>query len=139
MTTTPAQPAYAQPSVKGPAEMFDGDVWFDLIVKGEEPSRLRMNSVHFTPGARTVWHSHAVGQTLYVIEGVALTQERGGEVLTLLPGQTISCPPGVEHWHGAHPDHLMTPLAVWEAPDPGSDQPESTWGEHVTAPGPPAG
>lgn len=53
--------------------MLAGDVWFDLIVKGDAPSRLRMNAVHFTPGARTAWHSHAVGQTLYVTEGVALT------------------------------------------------------------------
>jgi quercetin dioxygenase-like cupin family protein len=112
--------------------MFAGDVWFDQIVKGDAPSRLRMNAIHFAPGARTAWHCHAVGQTLYVTEGVALTQERGGQIVTLYPGQTVTCPPGVDHWHGAHPDHLMTHLAIWEAPEPGSDLEESTWGEHVT-------
>jgi quercetin dioxygenase-like cupin family protein len=132
MTMEQNQPAYPHASVKGPAEMFDGDVWFDQIVRNDEPSRLRMNAVHFAPGARTAWHSHAVGQSLYVTEGVALTQERGGEVVTLLPGQTVTCPPGVEHWHGAHPEHLMTHLAIWEAPEPGSGLEESTWGEHVT-------
>ncbi len=126
------QSNYPRPSVKGPPEMFTGDVWFDQIVKGEAPSRLRMNAVHFAPGARTAWHSHAVGQTLYVTEGVALTQERGGQVVILRPGQIVTCPPGVEHWHGAHPNHLMTHLAIWEAPEPGSDQEEYTWGEHVT-------
>jgi quercetin dioxygenase-like cupin family protein len=132
MTIDQDQPAYPGASVKGPAEMFAGDVWFDQIVKGDAPSRLRMNAVHFAPGARTAWHSHAVGQTLYVTEGVALTQERGGQVVTILPGQAVTCPPGVEHWHGAHPDHLMTHLAIWEAPEPGSSLEESTWGEHVT-------
>jgi quercetin dioxygenase-like cupin family protein len=125
------QPRYPNSSVKGPASRFTGDAWFEVIARGEEPSRLRMNSVHFAPGARTAWHSHAVGQTLYVTEGVALTQERGGEVVTVHPGQAVSCGPGVEHWHGAHPDHLMTHLSIWEAPDPGSGVEESTWGAHV--------
>ncbi len=132
MTAELNQPAYRRASVKGPAEMFAGDVWFDQIVKGEAPSRLRMNAVHFAPGARTAWHSHAVGQTLYVTERVALAQERGGSVVTLYPGQTVTCPPGVEHWHGAHPEQLMTHLAIWEAPEHGSDLEESTWGQHVT-------
>jgi quercetin dioxygenase-like cupin family protein len=59
-----------QPSVKGPSEMFTGDVWFDVIARGEEPSRMRVNAVHFAPYARTAWHVHALGQTLYVTEGV---------------------------------------------------------------------
>ncbi len=100
-------------------------------MRGDEPSRLRMNAVHFAPGARTAWHSHAVGQTLYVTEGVAVTQERGGEVVTVFPGEAVTCGPGVEHWHGAHPDTLMTHLSIWEAPDPGAGVEESTWGEHV--------
>jgi quercetin dioxygenase-like cupin family protein len=83
MTTEQNQPTYPRASVKGPAEIFTGDVWFDQIVNCEAPSRLRMNAVHFAPGARTAWHSHAVGQTLYVTEGVALTQERGGQVVTI--------------------------------------------------------
>ena len=50
-----------QPSAKGPPEMFTGDVWFDVIAKGQEPSRMRVNMVRFAPCARTAWHSHAVG------------------------------------------------------------------------------
>ncbi len=61
-----------QPTVKGPAEWFTGDVWIDGIVRGEEPSRVRVSAVRFTPSARTAWHSHAVGQTLYVTEGQGL-------------------------------------------------------------------
>jgi quercetin dioxygenase-like cupin family protein len=116
-------------TTKGPANMFHGDVYFDVIVKGEEPSRVRVNSVHFTPGARTAWHSHAVGQTLHVTEGVGLVQEKGGDIKILKRGDTIYTPPGVSHWHGAMKDNLMTHLAIWEAPVSGE---ESTWGEHVT-------
>jgi hypothetical protein len=67
-----------QPTTKGPDTMFTGDVWFDVIVRGEPPSRVRTNTVRFSPGARTAWHSHAVGQTLYVTEGIGLVQARGG-------------------------------------------------------------
>ena len=118
-----------QPSVKGPADMFTGDVWFDVIVRGDEPQRVRVNSVHFSPGARTAWHCHAVGQTLYVAEGRGLAQNRGGEIIELRPGDSISTPPGEWHWHGAAPDHFMTHIAIWEAPGDGA---ESNWGELVS-------
>jgi quercetin dioxygenase-like cupin family protein len=117
-----------QPTTKGPANMFTGDVWFDVIAKGELPSRLRVNSVRFAPGARTAWHRHAVGQTLHVTEGRGLAQSRGGKVMELLTGDSIHTPPGEWHWHGAAPDHFMIHLAMWEAPDEG---PESEWGDLV--------
>jgi quercetin dioxygenase-like cupin family protein len=114
-----------QPSTKGPAEMFTGDVWFDVIVKGEEPSRVRVNTVRFTPGARTAWHSHAVGQTLHVTDGIGLVQARGGEVTVIRPGDTIHTPPGEWHWHGAAPDNFMAHTAIWEGDG-------AQWGDHVT-------
>ncbi|MDT4958802.1 MAG: hypothetical protein QOG22_4123 [Pseudonocardiales bacterium] len=117
------------PSVKGPAQMFTGDVWFDVIAKGEEPSRIRVNAVHFAPGARTAWHSHAVGQTLHVTEGIGLVQARGGELVVIRPGDTIWTPPGESHWHGAAPEHFMTHLAIWDGTESG---PESEWGDLVT-------
>jgi len=58
----------------------------------------------FAPGARTRWHSHEGGQIILVEEGVGLTQVRGGPVIELRAGDTIWCPPGVEHWHGAAPN-----------------------------------
>jgi len=118
-----------QATTKGPTDRFTGDVWFDVIAKGEPPSRLRVNAVHFTPGARTAWHSHAVGQTLYVTEGRGLAQSRGGTIIDLLPGDSIYTPPDEWHWHGAGPGHFMTHLAMWEAPEEG---PESQWGDLVT-------
>jgi quercetin dioxygenase-like cupin family protein len=119
----------ASGSVKGPESMFTGDVYFDVIVKGEKPSRVRVNSVHFAPAARTAWHSHAVGQTLHVTEGIGIVQSRGGDVMVMRPGDTIYTPPGEWHWHGAAEDHFMTHLAIWEAPESG---PESEWGDLVT-------
>lgn len=117
------------PSVKGPAEIFTGDVWYDVIARGEEPSRVRVNVVRFAPGARTAWHSHAVGQTFYVTEGRGLVQSRGSQVTSVRPGDVIYTPPGEWHWHGAAADHFMTHLAIWEAPAAGA---ESDWSAHVT-------
>jgi len=122
-----AQPR--QPTTKGPADRFTGDVWFDVVAKGEEPSRIRVNTVRFSPSARTAWHSHAVGQTLYVIEGVGRAQSRGGEIVEIRPGDVVHTPPGEWHWHGAAPDRFMTHLAMWEAPAAGE---ESDWGALVT-------
>ena len=116
-------------SARGPESMFTGAVYFDVIIKGEEPSRVRVNAVHFTPGARTAWHAHAVGQTLHVTEGTGLAQSRGGSIVVMRPGDTIHTPPGEWHWHGAAPGQFMTHLAIWEAPESG---PESEWGDPVT-------
>jgi quercetin dioxygenase-like cupin family protein len=118
-----------QPTVKAPAETFTGDAWFDVIAKGEEASRMRVNVVRFAPGARNAWHCHAIGQTLHVTEGRGLIQARGGEVINIRPGDTIYTPPGEWHWHGAAPEHFMTHIAMWEAPGEGA---ETEWGDLVT-------
>jgi quercetin dioxygenase-like cupin family protein len=111
--------------------MFTGDVYMNVIAKGDEPSRVRVNIVRFTPGARTAWHKHAVGQTLHVTDGVGLVQARGGDVQVIRAGDTIYTPADEWHWHGAAPDNFMAHLAIWEAPAPDTI-PESEWGEHVT-------
>ncbi|KUL34927.1 cupin [Streptomyces sp. NRRL F-4489] len=119
-----------QPTSKAPADWFTGDVWWDVIVTGQEPSRMRANLVRFAPGARTNWHSHAVGQTLHITSGIALIGTRDGTVLEAHPGETISCPPHEEHWHGATPNHFMEHLALWETtPD---HTPETHWSTPVT-------
>ena len=58
-----------QPTVRGPADWFTGDVWMDSVVQPDDQSTLNVAAVHFTPGARTAWHAHDGGQTLYVTEG----------------------------------------------------------------------
>jgi quercetin dioxygenase-like cupin family protein len=117
-----------RPSTKGPAEMFTGDVWFDVIAQRE---RLRVNLVRFAPGARTAWHRHANGQTLHVTDGRGLVQSRGGEVVEIRAGDTVDTPPGEWHWHGAAPDHFMAHLAMWESLGEGQAGPETEWGHHV--------
>lgn len=118
-------------STKGPAELFTGDVYFDVIAAGQEPSRLRVNIVRFAPCSRTAWHTHAVGQVLHVTDGVGLVQSRGGEVIEMGPGDTVYTAPGEWHWHGAAPDHFMSHLAMWEVLGEG-EGPETTWGDLVT-------
>lgn len=84
-----------QPTARGPAETFTGHVWVDPIAtRKPEPSRMVVSRVRFAPGARTAWHSHAVGQTLHVTDGVALMQARGGEVIEVHPGQSVYTPQG---------------------------------------------
>ncbi|MER6219129.1 (R)-mandelonitrile lyase [Streptomyces sp. 900105755] len=114
-----------QPTMKLPAEMFTGDAWADVIYRGEDPSRARTNMVRFAPGARTAWHSHGLGQTLYIVEGIALIQSRGGGIVEAHPGNVIFTPAGEEHWHGAAPDRFMSHIALWEGD-------EVDWLEHVT-------
>lgn len=120
-----------QPTAKAPADRFTGDVWIDSIVQGKEPSRIRVNVVHFTPGARTAWHSHALGQTLYVSEGAALVHARGGETVHVHAGDIVYTPPDEWHWHGATPDDFMTHLSMTEGVGE-SQKAESQWGALVT-------
>ena len=118
------------PTARAPAETFTGDAWLDVIVRGEEPSRVRVSVVRFAPGARNAWHAHAVGQTVHVLDGVGLIQSRDGQRFEIRAGDTVYTPPGEWHWHGASAEHFMTHLAIWEAP--GDERPESEWGELVT-------
>jgi quercetin dioxygenase-like cupin family protein len=101
-----------RPTVKTPAANFTGDVYMTPIYSGSEPSRMTVALVRFAPGARTNWHWHAVGQTLHVTEGVGLVGTRDGGVLRIRAGDTVVCPPGEEHWHGAGPDTWMSHTAI---------------------------
>jgi quercetin dioxygenase-like cupin family protein len=118
-----------RPTVKTPASNFTGDVYMTPIHVGTEPSRMTVALVRFTPGARTNWHRHAVGQTLHVTEGVGLVGIRDGSVVRVRAGDTVVCPPDEEHWHGAGADTFMSHLAMLEAlPDGGNP---TTWLEPV--------
>jgi quercetin dioxygenase-like cupin family protein len=108
------------PTAKGPAQTFAGDVYVTSIYRGEEPSRMIVSLVRFTPGARSNWHRHAVGQTLHVTDGIGLVGTRDGTVIRVRPGDTVHTPPGEEHWHGATTDTFMSHLAMLESV-PGGD------------------
>ena len=113
----------------GPGEWFTGTVFIDAVATPSEPSRLGAASVHFAPGARTAWHTHPFGQTIFVTEGVGLCGRRGGPVEVIRPGDRVYFEPGEDHWHGAAPGRFMTHIAMQEADDSGSPV---SWGEHVT-------
>jgi quercetin dioxygenase-like cupin family protein len=113
----------------GPRDWFTGLVYVDTVAAPAEGSRLSASSVHFTPGARTAWHTHPNGQTIFVTEGIGLCQHRGGPVEIIRPGDRVFFEPGEDHWHGAARDRFMTHLAMLEVDDEGKP---ATWGEHVT-------
>jgi quercetin dioxygenase-like cupin family protein len=113
----------------GPSEWFTGAVYVDTVATPSGQARLSASSVHFTPGARTAWHTHPNGQTIYVTEGVGLAQRRGGPIELIRPGDRVFFEPGEEHWHGAAPNRFMTHLALLEVDQEGNS---ATWGEHVT-------
>jgi len=117
---------------RAPAEKFTGEVFYDVIagMNGED-TRLRAWLVRFAPCSRTAWHTHALGQTLYITQGVGRVQERGGKVVEVQAGESIYTAPGIWHWHGAAPETMMEHIAMWEALPPGSPA-ETTWGDHVT-------
>ena len=119
-----------RPTTKAPDIWFTGDGWFEIVAAPPAPSRLRVNLVRFAPGARTFWHRHAAGQSLHVTQGLARVGTRDGQVLELRPGQTVWCPPGEWHWHGAGPDGFMEHLAMWESTD-ARDGSETAWAEPV--------
>jgi quercetin dioxygenase-like cupin family protein len=116
-------------TMAGPAEWFTGTVFVDAVATPSEQSRLYASNVHFSPAARTAWHTHPHGQTIYVTDGVGLAQRRGGPIEVIRPGDRVFFEPGEEHGHGAVPGRFMTHLAMLEVDDEGNS---ATWGDHVT-------
>jgi len=112
-----------------PSEWFKGTVYIDAIATPSEPFRIQAVKVHFTPGARTAWHTHPHGQTIFVTEGVGLCQREGGPVEVIRPGDRVFFEPGENHWHGAAPDRFMAHIAIHQNDESGSPV---TWGRHVT-------
>ncbi|MGY4312904.1 (R)-mandelonitrile lyase [Bradyrhizobium sp. JR3.5] len=118
----------SRPTRRAPKENFTGSVLQDPINMAPAPARLNASRVSFEPGARTAWHTHPLGQTLYVISGIGRVQAKGGPIQEIRPGDVVWIPPNEKHWHGASPDNSMTHIAMQEA----LDGVYSTWMEHVT-------
>jgi quercetin dioxygenase-like cupin family protein len=120
--------AGSRPTRRAPKENFTGTVLQDPIITTEAPARLVVNRVSFEPGARTNWHTHPLGQTLYVIAGVGRVQTKGGPMREIRPGDVVWIPAGEKHWHGGSPTTGMTHLAMQEA----QDGKTADWMEPVT-------
>ena len=106
-----------RPARTPPAEYFTGEVSLEPLFAAEAPARAHGARVTFQPGARTAWHTHPLGQTLFVTHGNGRVQREGGPVESIQPGDVVWIPPGEKHWHGAAPDTAMTHIAVHEALD----------------------
>ena len=113
----------------GPANWFTGAVYIDTIAAVGDESPVGAATVHFTPGARTAWHTHPHGQTIWVTEGVGLCQSEDGPIEVIRPGDRVFFEPGENHWHGAAPTRFMTHVAIQQADETGSPV---TWGRHVS-------
>ena len=107
----------SRPTKKASSNWFTGTVWQDPIVEAPEPARIRALNVSFEPGARTAWHTHPLGQTLYVLTGNGLVGLRNEAPKIIKAGDTVWIPPGEEHWHGASASNAMTHIAIQEALD----------------------
>ena len=118
----------SQPSIKGQAEYFTGNVRIDPLFQAPDPARASVASVTFELGARTAWHSHPLGQTLIVTAGSGLVQSWGKPVEMIGPGDVVWSPPGEKHWHGAAPTATMTHISIVEQLDGKS----ADWMEQVS-------
>ena len=104
-----------RPTKKASSEYFTGTVWQDPIVEASEPARVRAIRVTFEPAARTAWHTHPLGQTLYVLSGTGLVGLRGEPPKVINAGDTVWIPPNEEHWHGATATNSMCHLVIQES------------------------
>ena len=111
------RPCGSAPSRRSPAEWFTGTVWQEPIIEAPAPARVRALLVRFEPGARTNWHTHPLGQTLYFVSGLGRVQTAGGAIREVRAGDVVWIPPGEKHWHGAAPTMNMVHLAMQEALD----------------------
>lgn len=116
-------------TVRGPAASFTGTVWQEPIITAPAPALLKSNLVRFEPGARTAWHDHPMGQTLYVTEGTGIIQRWQGEAHLIRPGDVIWIPPHEKHWHGARSTNAMIHISMQESPEGVG---AVNWMEHVT-------
>lgn len=117
-----------QDEVRGPEQFFTGNVTIRGQFSRDDPSRVAGAIVTFERGARTAWHSHPLGQTLIVTDGVGWTQVQDGPVQQFAAGDILLCPADRPHWHGATPESSMTHIAIQEA----LDGTVVTWMDKVT-------
>ncbi len=107
----------SQPSTKGSDEYFTGTVRVDPLFQPEDPARAEGASVTFEPGARTVWHTHPLGQTLIIIYGCGWVQRWDGNIEEIRPWDIVWIPPEEKHWHGATMTTAMTHIVIQEQLD----------------------
>jgi quercetin dioxygenase-like cupin family protein len=116
------------PSAQGPADWFTGSVRIDALFQAPDPALVQGAHVTFEPGARTAWHTHPLGQTLFVTAGCGWAQREGGPIEEIRPGDVVWFAPGERHWHGATALTAMSHIAIQEKLNGSAVE----WAEHVT-------
>ncbi|KLT67085.1 cupin domain-containing protein [Pedobacter sp. BMA] len=107
---------------------FTGTVYVQPLLPRDSVFNLVAGSVTFEPAARSYWHTHNAGQILMVLSGTGYTQLKGEPIQVIHKGEVITCPPNVEHWHGASPGSGMTHLSL----NPNADRGVVNWLRPVT-------
>jgi len=112
---------------KGDSKIFSGEVRVQMLFEKELWRDFNGALVHFSPKARSAWHSHPAGQTLIVTKGVIYTGTKDGITSVAKEGEVISCPPDVVHWHGAGLESSGEHIAIQQF----KDNSNVVWGEKV--------
>jgi quercetin dioxygenase-like cupin family protein len=107
----------SQPSFKGKDQYFTGEVQVQMLFPSNDTAHYSGAYVTFQPGARTAWHSHPAGQHMLVVSGTGLTGTRDGKIIEFHEGESVWCPPGIDHWHGAAGNKPMTHLVITGSKD----------------------
>lgn len=110
-------PTSSQKVITGAPDHFTGIVRVQSLFDANQPARSTGGLVTFQPGARSAWHTHPLGQTLIVTDGVGWIQQWGGPVQVIRKGDVVRIPAGVKHWHGATSTTTMTHIAFQEQLD----------------------
>lgn len=96
------------------AKFFIGNSYLKPLTDPKET--IFIANVTFEPGCRNNWHIHHAksggGQLLLCVEGEGWYQEEGKPARSLMPGDVVTIPAGVTHWHGAKKDSWFSHLAV---------------------------
>lgn len=97
------------------AQYFIGQSYLNPLTEAGKSS-VALANVTFEPGCRNNWHIHHAdkggGQLLICVDGKGWYQEEGKEAVSLSPGDVITIPAEVKHWHGAQSDSWFSHLAV---------------------------
>nr|WP_315241174.1 carboxymuconolactone decarboxylase family protein [uncultured Albidiferax sp.] len=109
--------AGSRPVNAAPAQNFTGAVRVEMLHTPTGAARTSAGTVSFTPGARTAWHTHPLGQTLVVTAGAGRVQLWDGAIEDIKVGDVVHIPPHVKHWHGAAPATAIAHIAITEAQD----------------------
>ena len=109
--------AGARANQKASSKYYTGIVWKEKIFEAPLPARTHTVKLVFEPSARTAWHKHPLGQTIYVTKGVGLICLREEKASVIEAGDTVWISPNQEHWHGTNGPNNFEYISIQEELD----------------------